>query len=296
MLSKIYTLTKLRSLIRDLANQVATAELQNDTILEIINKNTLDIAEQLNGASAPDYGTTGVITDATSSYAATVVQGGAYNATTGVITKSAHGLTSADIGKRIVLWDDGDPITKIVITEITAITDSANFVTRIISGASSIASPECDYAVFSVHSTANIDISSLKVDKIIKIKDSVSGLVSEKKDLAFENLSGISTYSNSVFYNHFGETLFLFKGSNVTSWGTLTLYYYRYPTLLAAEGDYVDMRDKYVPLLIEKSVSDVYIRGNLVPPKEISSGVENKTQLIRQMNEAKVIAIQQKAQ
>lgn len=293
-LSKTYTLTKLRSLIRELADQITPSKIQNSTILEIINKNTLDIAEQLNGASAPDYGTTAVVSDGASSFLSTVVQGASYNATTGVVTDTGHGLTSTDIGKRFVIWDDGDPITNIVVTEITGITDVDNFTTRIISGAQNILSPAGDYAVFSAHSAANIDLSSLRVDKIIKLVDSTHGLVVEAKDLAFENLSGIDMYDSSVFYNWFGETLFLFKGADVSAWGTLSLYYYRLPVLLSADGDYVDLRDKYVPLLIDKCKLEVYERGELAPPKELQQSVENKVQAIRELNEAKTAKIMQR--
>lgn len=284
-LSKHYTLTKLRSLVRDLADEVAPNKIQDDTIKEIINKNTLDIAEQLNGASAPDYGTTVTISDAASSYSATVIQSAGYTFSTRTIAKTSHGYTAADIGKRIVFWDaSADPIAKIAIAEIESITDENNFVVTSSNNSTNITAPSCDFVVFSAHSASNCSLTGLKIDKIIKVVDAVNGLVAEKKDLAFENLANIDMYDNSVFYNLFGETIYLFKGSSVSAWGELTLYYYRLPTLLSADGDYVDLRDKYVPLLIDKCYLDVYARGKEAPPQNLIGRVEAATANIRNTN------------
>lgn len=291
-LSKTYTLSKIRSLIRDLADEISPNKLQDSTILEIINKNTLDIAEQLNGASAPDYGTTTTISDAASSVAAGYDNTplGSYANSTRTITNTGHGLTAADIGKRIMYGHLPDTPGSWCISEIESITNANSFVVKHAIG-TDIAGGELYYAVFSRHSTSNVDISSLRVDKIIKIKDSNNGLVAEKKDLAFENLANIDMYDNSVFYNLFGETLFLFKGGSVNAWGTLTLYYYRLPVLLSADGDYVDLRDKYVPLLIDKCYLEVYSRGKQQPPQSILNNVQNATQQIRGANADKEATI-----
>ncbi len=288
-LSKNYTHKNISSLVRDLANEVAPDKIQPDTITAIINKNTLDIAEQLNGASAPDYGTTGTITDAASSVLASYVTGASYTSGTKNILKTTHTLTSADVGKRVAYWIAS---SKICVTEIVSIVDANNF--TVLHDLAVTGSGTINYAVFSAHSTTNVDVSGLKIDKIIKIKDSISGLVSERKDLEFENLSTIDTFENSVFFNHFGETLFLFKGSGVTIWGTLTLYYYRLPTAVSADGDYIDMRDKYIPLLIDKCKLEVYERGSFAPPKELSLSVENRVQAIRKANTEKSATIMQR--
>lgn len=290
-LSKEFTLSTLRSLIRDLADEIEVSNLQDETIRQIINKNTLDIAEQLNGASAPDYGTKTTVSDAAASYSATVRQGAGYTSSTKTIASTSHGLTSADVGKRIVFWDDGDPITKVGIAEIVSIVDDDSFTVSVATGAD-ITSPACDYAVFSAHSGTSIDLSSLKIDKIIKLVDSTNGPVAAAKDDAFDNLANNDMYDNSVMYNYFGETLYLFKGADVSAWGTLSLYYYRLPTLLSADGDYVDLRDKYVPLLIDKCYLEVYTRGKKGAPQTVVDNVKNATAFIRGANtekEAKIM-------
>jgi len=287
-LSKLYTLSTVDSLVRALANEIVPNKIQPPTIKAIINKNTLDIAEQLNGASAPDYGTTGTITDVASSVLSSYIKGSSYTSGTKNILESSHGLTSADVGKRIVYWINNSNIS---ITEIVSIVDTNNF--TVLHDLAVTGSGTINYAVFSAHSTTNVDISSLKIDRIIKVTDSINGLVSERNDLDFENLS-IDTYKNSVLYNHFGETLYLFKGQSVTSWATLTLYYYRLPTLVSSDSDYIDMRDKHIPLLIDKCKLEVYEISKLAPPKELSLTVENRIQAIRNADAGKSATIQQK--
>ena len=291
-LSKSYTRAIIAGLVRDLADEIAPNKIQPDTLYAIINNNTLDIAEQLNGASAPDYGETSVISDAASSYVATVKGSGGYTYSTRTITEVGHPIVTADVGKRIVFWDaTADPSTKVAIAQIESITDADNFVVTVANGVSDITTPNCDYAVFSRHSTTNVDLSSLKIDKIIKVVDATEGLVSEKKDLEFENLSNNTMYVNSVFYNYYGETLFLFKGSSVSAWGTLTLYYYRLPAFVTADGDYIDMKDNYIPLLIDKCYIDVYARGKMQPPQTILDNIKNATANIRSINAEKEAVI-----
>ena len=295
-LSKRYTLAILRSLVRDLADEVAPNKIQDDAIREIINKNVLGIAEQLNGASAPDYGTTQVISDAASSYAVSLISTGAgyAYATRTITTVALHALTSADIGKRIVFFDQTtDPAGKVAIAQIESITSTYAFVVTAANGVADITSPNCDYAVFSAHSTANVDLSALRIDKVIKVVDATNGLVSERKDLAFENLSNISHLTNSVFYNLFGETLFLAKGSDVSAWGTLTLYYYRIPVLVSADSDYIDLKDKYMDLLIDKCYLDVYAKGKSAPPQSVMDNVRSATAQIRGTNAEKEAKIMQ---
>ena len=259
--------------------------------MKIVNKNTLDIAEMLNGATAPDYGTVANLSDVSSSNG-TFVTTAVYTDSTRTITKAAHGLTSADIGKRVVLYDSASPIT-VTVAEIESITNSSAFVITKAYGANIAAN--ASYAVLPAHSATYLDLTSLKVDKIIKLSDSINKLVTSAPDFNFENLSGIDEYSESLFYNHFGETLFLFKGSDIANWGTLTLSYYRLPVLVSATTDYIDMKDKHIPLLIDKCKLELYELANVLAPKELSQSVESKTQLIRNANDSKLQTIMGKA-
>lgn len=292
-LSKSFQFSYIESLLRVLTKQVALDNIQSTTLQKIVNKNTLDIAEMLNGATAPDYGSTQVLGDAAINYSSPYIIGApyTYNASTKTVTKSAHGFTDTDIGKRIIVYFSS-PIDSLAISTIEDITDINNFtLADSFSGYTAISS----FALLSAHSGTNLDLSSLKIDKIIKVVDSTNGLVGPTPDFAFENLAGIDDYDDSVFYNHFGESLLLFKGSNVSAWGTLTVYYYRLPVLVSADADYIDMKDKHIPLLIDKCKLELYELANMMPPKELSQSVESKTQLIRQANDSKLQTIMGKA-
>lgn len=290
-LSKSYQYSSIESLLRVLTHQIALDKIVSKTLMKIVNKNTLDIAEMLNGATAPDYGTTANLSDVSSSNG-TFVTTAAYTDSTRTITKAAHGLTSADVGKRVALYDSASPTT-VTIAEIESITSSSAFVITKAYGANIAAN--ASYAVLPAHSATYLDLTSLKVDKIIKLSDSINKLVTSAPDFNFENLSGIDEYTESLFYNHFGETLFLFKGSDITNWGTLTLSYYRLPVLVTATTDYIDMKDKHIPLLIDKCKLELYELANVLAPKELSQSVESKTQLIRGANDSKLQTIMSKA-
>jgi len=290
MLSKNYTLEKVKSLIRDLANEVAPDKVQPQTLTEIIGKNLLDICEMLNGATQPDYESTTILGDSTTFYSTSVVSGGTYTNSTKTVTMSSHGLTTNDIGKRIILFDRVS-FTRAGVTSIASIISTNAFtVTNAMGG--DIGS--LGYAVLSAQSTTSLDLSSLKIDKVVKLVDSVNGLVSPRKAFDFENLKGISHFSNSVFYYQGGETLYLWKGNNVLNWGTLTLHYYRLPNLPVNDSDYIDLKDKYIPLLIDKCKIEVYELGQQTPPNALSSNVDQRTQAIRQLNVEKETSLKQK--
>lgn len=280
-LNHYYTLSKIRSLLRELVNELGVNNIQDTTILEIINANTFDIAEQLNGSLAPDYGSTSELSDAATHHSETNVLMTSYTDATKTIVKAGHGFTTADIGRRIILHSEIPGSAG--ISRIAGITSTSAFTIEHALGAT-IAAGASHYYVLSRQSTTSLSLSALKVDKIIKLVDATNGLVAERKDLAFENLAGIDQYDNSVFYNHIGETLYLFKGANVTSWGTLTLHYYRLPNAVTADTDYIDLKEKYIKLLLGACKLDIYELAQKQAPKELTQSVESKTAAIRQTN------------
>lgn len=291
-LSKNYQYTDIEPFLRVLVNEVTKEKIQDKTIMRIVNKNILDIAEMLNGATAPDYGTTAILSDVSSSVAA-VVTSAQYTNSSRTVIKASHGFTVSDIGKRVVLYNSAFT-TNMLIAEIESITDASKFViTKAYGG--DIAAGQAAYAVFSAHSTTTLDVSSLKIDKIIKLTDSINGTVIPANDFDFDNLANTDEYENSVFYNHFGETLFLFKGSGVSAFGTLTLYYYRLPMLVSDASSGIDLKDKYIPLLIDKCKIDILELVNKIAPKELVQSVESKTQLIKNLNQEKESTIKSRA-
>lgn len=293
-LSKSYTLSIIESHLRVLVDEIAPSKILSDTIIAIVNKNTLDIAEMLNGASIPDYGSTSVLTDASANVATPIVTNSSYvNSTKRITDTNNHGLTSSDIGKRVPFYAAAGINTYIGVATVVSIISTTIFEIDVAIG-EDITSGNLYYKVLSAHSAAFLNLSGLKVDKVVKVVDSVNGLLSERADLTFEGLANNNQMTRGVFYNHFGEYLYLYKGSNISSWGTLTVYYYRLPTLVTQTTDYIDMKDKYIPLLIDKCKVDIYELAKMSPPREITQSVEAKTQMIRQANADKQNALTDK--
>ena len=103
-----------------------------------------------------------------------------------------------------------------------------------------------------------IDLSDLKINNIIKLKDSDYGLIGVKDEDEWENLGNIEDYRESIFFIRYGEIISIFKGNLISVLGTISLYYDREPILVTADTDYIDLKDKYIPQLIELCKKDIY--------------------------------------
>jgi len=195
-LSKNYTLNSVESIVRVLVDEIAPDKVVPLTIKDYVNLSVADVAEMLNGAAQPDYGS--------------IVSG------------------------------------SVVSNQFSLV--NTNF------------------------------------DKVVKVVDSNNGLVPMKSDFAFENLAAITSYQNSVFYFQHGETLNFFKGNNVSNFGTASVYYYRQPVAVVSSSDFLDIRDKYVPLVIAKVKNFVYEQVGKEAPEALTNLIESKTTEIRQLN------------
>ena len=98
----------------------------------------------------------------------------------------------------------------------------------------------------------------MKIDNIIKLKDSDYGLIGVKDEDEWENLGNIEDYRESIFFIRYGEIISIFKGNLISVLGTISLYYDREPILVTADTDYIDLKDKYIPQLIELCKKDIY--------------------------------------
>jgi len=293
-ISKNYTLKKIKSLLRILTRQLGVKSLQDKEITSIVNYNLLDLAALLNGAQNPFYQDKTVLADAASSASTPVIASASYANATKRITHTGHGITSADIGKRIALLGDSGLAHYMGIGTVTAIISTSIFEVSFALGAD-IAINYLSYVVLPAHSSSFLDLSTLKIHKIVKLVDSINGEVAPAGDSDFEKLADFDEYSESVCYNHVGETLELFKGSDVASWGTLTLHYYRTPNLLSADTDYVDLKDDYIGLLIDKCKLVIYEIAKQAAPQDLSNSVLMKTKELIQSSANQVAGIEQRA-
>ena len=72
-----------------------------------------------------------------------------------------------------------------------------------------------------------IDLSSYRIDTVIKLVDANNGICIEIPQKSFENLANLQNKQDNIFWYRHGENSYLFKGSNVGTYGTLSLYYNR---------------------------------------------------------------------
>jgi len=260
-LSKDYTLTIVRGIILLWQKEINISELDPDLVNDFINLGILDVFTGLQDVLYKDYGRTTVLSEAGAAFiAAGIVASAGFTDATKNMEDTAHGLTSADVGKRVMFMDivDGTGVAAhLTITNIVAKIDDDNFtvlhspgVNLPIGGPSS----KCVYVVLPSHSSDVLDLSALRINRVRKLIDSITGEVVEVKDARdFENLSKFPQKQSKIYWYQNGEQIFLFKGSSVSAYGTLTLHYYGKPIAVAADGDFLDIKDEYVPLAIQKT-------------------------------------------
>lgn len=284
MLSKYWTIKKIKDYLRVLINELAPDKIQELALDEIIFLNLSDLVEMLNGASAPDYGVVANVNPINGRMVATNQwkTANSYDYSTGIVTKTSHGLTQNDIGKLILTQgtDRSAASDYYFYSDIVEIIDNNNFRINPAPDFSSI-----QYIIFGKYTGTYVDLTQLSyaVDKIIKLVDSINGLCIPVGDFEFQGLANNTLKQNNVFYNHYGDKLLIYKGSNVATLGSLSLYYYRQPIRWSSDNDYIDLKDKYMNLLIAKCKNSIYEFLKIAPPEALSNYIEQKTQAIRQI-------------
>jgi len=259
-LSKQYTLKTVRGLVILWQQQLNISTLDPDLVEDFVNLAVSDTFKEQADQIMEDYARTQILADASAAFNAATIIGTAFTHSTKNIEETAHGLTSADIGKRIIFGQVETAtgvITYITIATIVSIIDANNFIVSHSPGANlPQGGPPKNffYAVLPSHSSAILDVSGLQIYRIRKLVDSISGEVIEVKDAReFENLSRYPQKQNKIYFFQNGETIHLFKGSNISAFGTLTLYYFGYPAKPATENDYLDIKDFHIPIVIQKT-------------------------------------------
>jgi hypothetical protein len=285
-LSKLYTAKKVNNVLRSRVNQLDPNKVQDLTLEDYINISVADVVEMLGEEGELDYGASIVISDVGTSVASGVVTGATYITATRTINKNAHGLTVADVGKFIVYYDDTAE-DKLVVAQIESITDVDNFVVTKDLGADAALQ---GYYLLAHHSASYCDLSALNIDKIIKVvgstanKDGTRAKILKVGTDEFENLPNLEDKQDNVWFNKIGEQLHLYKGEGVAEIGTITLYYKRQPTPVIVETDYLDIKDKYIPLVIAKCKAMVYEQLEQTPPEALTNAITSRTAMIRESN------------
>ncbi len=286
-LGKIYTLKKARSIIIRWVKKETQEDLAPELVDDFINLSVLDVAEILSGAGSEDYGKTDTITDDASNFTANVIINASYVDSTRTITKAAHGHVAADVGRRIIYFSDvgiaqaAIPAPRVCIAEIESITDLDNFVVTEAAGADMTSA---QYGLLSAHAETNVDISSYKIASLIKIHDSVNNEVIKVGDIEFDNLYRFDEKQKRCYWYKSGQFIYLYKGTSVAAWGTLTMHSNSYPQTFDAdqEGEFLDIRDMYSALYIAKAKNYCLEHLGLVAPESLTQTITGLTERYRE--------------
>jgi hypothetical protein len=125
----------------------------------------------------------------------------------------------------------------------------------------------------------NVDISTILYDRIVSIEDSINGECVEVTPQEFASL-GRSTfqhksYDDDIVWCLFGNTIRFHNGAKITA-GTKTMWYQRqpnYPTLFD-DTEYVDLADKWIPLLIKRIYTFLILQTENDIPKNLAQEMQ----------------------
>ena len=275
-LSKDYTLSVVRGILILWMKTLNVSLLDPDLVNDFINVAVMNIFSELQDNIFKDYGRTTTIVDSGAAFQPAAINGETFTDATKTIKQTAHGLTSADIGKRIIFLASYDATAipaYLTISSIASIVDANNFTVLHSPGVNIPVTGSANklyYAVIPAHSSDSLDLSALRINRVRKLKDSISGECVEVADARdFENLSQFPQKQNNIYWYQNGETIQLYKGSKISAYGTLTLDYYGKPISVVQDTDYLDIKDEYVPLVIQKAqnyiISHLTRTGQQIP-------------------------------
>ena len=89
----------------------------------------------------------------------------------------------------------------------------------------------------------------------MKLVDATNGIVPFVDEDGFESLGDIDLYDSEVAASLFGPNeIHLFKGTDVTAYGTFTLWYRRKPIRMVVDNQPMDMPSKYKDLVVRKTM------------------------------------------
>ena len=273
MLSRDWTLAGALGLVRDKLNAISLDDIQQQFLVDHLHINLCEIAKLLDVGVYQDYLVRQVVTptlgtpfygDFSSAVAAT-----SYNNATNTATKAGHGLT---VGTNLIYWASGAGIT---IGRVIATTSNTFTVNTPIAPIDAIIVATFSYVVLPAALEDAIDISSYRYDSIVKLTDSNIGLCVRKDFKSIDNVLDSPQASQNIYYFVSGDQIILKKGANA-SYGALTLSYTRVPIKAVDPTDYLDIRDEFINLLVNKTALAVYEKLNKTPPDSLNNAVSAK--------------------
>jgi hypothetical protein len=118
-----------------------------------------------------------------------------------------------------------------------------------------------------------ISLASYNVASITKLVDATNGLCIEVSLKEIEKFM-YPQDANTIYYAIGGENIYLAKGIATLTYGTLTLYYNREPLKVTAKTDTMDVRDRYIKLVIDTAKLTVYELLGKTAPQDVTNSVQ----------------------
>lgn len=282
-LSKLYTAKALIEDIKILMNNLSGRDTQRRVVLRLINNALLKVYALLGDAIVNKYAQSQSVSNTFTAVVDSVnlVTGATYTNSTKTVGKSSHGLTNLDVGKRIFLYDANYYLTSF----ISSITDANNFVVEDAVGSDMTSG---NYILFPKFNADYVDLSSYKVGNIIRLTDDANGECYKVDSYSeFDCLSDKVDRQNHIYWYREGETLYLYKGSNIDEFGNLTLRFNRLPNFVTSNSDYLDCPDEYIPFLTGIAKAMVYESMSKKLPDELEAFIQSRIEQVRQLNPVK---------
>lgn len=247
-LSKIFTVGNVVKTVLLTLKQADQGELEPELVKNFANLAVFEIANEISKVTT-DYGKTSDVTDASTNVSTSVVTGANYANATKLVTKASHGLTSNDVGKRIILIISG----RYAIFNIAHIYTANTFSITGEFGVS-VVDDTLSYVVLSNHSNTTIDLSSLQIMNITKLYSSTLKEIPMLEEVEADNIhrNDFKVVNKAFWFQH-GEYIFITNPESV-SLGTLKLFYNEYPSKKTSDSEYFDIRDNYIPQVIKRTV------------------------------------------
>lgn len=282
MLGKDFTLENVRGNLRTLSDQIAEKKITDPEIDNMIHMGICHLVGRLGDAVNEDYGERVAVSLTSTPDYADVVTATSYNNTTKTVSETTHGLS---IGTPLVYWDDGG---KMAIGYVVTTPTAGTFTINIDIGATVT---NFKYVVFTAYNGGAIDISSLRLNNIIKIVDDTNGLVVPDNSVDIEGEEkNPQRRKNSYWYRH-GNYVYILKGSEAPAFGTLYLFYNRIPTKATADTDYLDIKDEFVKLATDVTKIMIYETLKETPPEALTNTVNDAINQIVASNIREMTAV-----
>ncbi len=213
----------------------------------------------------------------------------------GLFSTGLTDATTLPVGATVVLHltTSGDIMW---VTKIASITDATHIVLEDDYG-TSLGSDDFDLVIhFGDETSETFTISSLTcykyIDQIISIYD--SGITDECIDAGtISNFWGIKkrnlayNYIDSIVWIRDGEYLRFAKGSNISAYGTRTMYYTRKPYPVSVDADYIDLPPSQMDLLYKLCMLDGLQVIQVPIPDELKSA-EGQISAMRNAKEEEI--------